>query len=99
MILKCWHRPEKAFVSTDQSGNVLEVQVKHPYWQGCDESAGLLSRGMCVEVHRELGISAIVPNGIGRDVKPNGETNEDIAEVGSAHSSLRTGKPSTWQRG
>ena len=54
---------------------------------------------MYVEMHRELGISAIVPNGIGRDVKPNGETNEDIAEVGSAHSSLRTGKPSTWQRG
>ena len=53
---------------------------------------------MCIEVHRELGISAIVPKGIGRDVKLNGEINDDVAEVGSTHSSLRTGKPSTWQR-
>ena len=54
---------------------------------------------MCIEVHRELGRSAVVPEGSGRVVKPDGETNDDTAEVGLAHSSLRAGKPFTWRRG
>lgn len=40
---------------------MLEVQAKHPLVtqgcrrRGCGESAGFSSRGMCIEVHRELG--------------------------------------------
>jgi len=48
---------------------------------------------MYVEMHQELERSAAVPRIRGRETKLNGEANDDTAEVGSAHSSLRAGKP------
>ena len=53
---------------------------------------------MCKEVHRELGISAVVPEGTGRDVELNRETNDGTVGVRLVHSSLRLGKPTTWRR-
>lgn len=50
-------------------------------------------------MYQELERSGIAPEGTGRDVEPKGETNEGKPEVGSAHSSLRAGKPSAWRRG
>ena len=35
----------------------------------------------------------------GREAKPKGEVIEVFREVGSAHSTLRAGEPSTWGRG
>jgi len=50
-------------------------------------------------MYQELERSVCAPEGTGRVVKPEGKTNEGHTEVGSAHSSLRAGKPSTWRRG
>jgi hypothetical protein len=54
---------------------------------------------MLVEMDQELERSTGVPNGVGKVVEFKSETNEDLVEVGLTHSSLRAGKPSTWQRG
>jgi hypothetical protein len=95
VILKCWHRPEKKFVSTDESCNVLEVQAKHPSWLGCVESAGLSSRGMCIEVYRELGRPGMfLKEQVG---KPNREMRQTITSresdrfiLGSTHAAEGT---------
>ena len=50
-------------------------------------------------MHQELERSGCAPEGTGRDVKLKSETIEGQPEVGSAHTSLRAGKPSTWRRG
>ncbi len=54
---------------------------------------------MYVEMNQELERSEKAPEGTGRDVERNSETSEGLSEVGSAHSSLGAGKPSTWRRG
>jgi len=51
------------------------------------------------EMDQELERSTIALQGRGREVKPDGETNDGVVEVGSAHSSPRSGKLATWRRG
>ena len=53
---------------------------------------------MYVERDQELERSTHVPHIGGRDAELNCEAIEDIVEVGSVHSSLRVGKPSTRRR-
>ena len=67
MVLQCWYRSEKR-VLTDEVCNAIEVHAKQSQWLDCGESAGLLSRGMYIEMHQELERSEFAPEGSGRDI-------------------------------